>query len=275
MIHALGVLSLLLYILALALFLADLSSGRSRRSQAAEKTLLAGFAAHTGLVIYTFLSSGTVVPTGRGDFYLFLSWGLPVAYAIVRRRMRFPIVGSFLTAAAIMFLASSSYLLHLTEPREASIGIGFQGLHVLPALIAELCLVIAVALSLIYAIQERRLKSKKAISAALFAPSLDQLNIWTLRLVSWGFVAMSFSVVTGSVWALFHQRSVLTADPFQWIGFLVWILFVAIHLVRSIKGDSGRTLSRMTIAAGIVLISSMCALLVVGAGVNHAVVYLS
>lgn len=275
MIHTLGALSLLLYVVALILFLSDLFSGAWRRSAAAEKALCLGFAAHTGLVLYTFFASGSVVPTGRGDFYLFLSWGLPFAYAAARRRMRFPIVGAFLTAAAIMFLASSSYLLHLTEPREATLGLGFQGLHVFPALVAELCLVIAVTLSVIYAIQERRLKRKKAISAALSAPSLDLLNLWTLRLVSWGFIAMSFSVVSGSVWALFHQRSVFTADPFQWMGFLVWILFVAIHLIRSVKGESGRALSQMTIAAGIALISSMCVFLFFGTGVHHAVVYLS
>lgn len=275
MIHALGIFALALYVAALVFFLADVFSDQSKRTVIADKFLSAAFFAHTGLIAVTFIVLGSVLPVGKGDFYLFLSWGIPLAYAVVRGRMRYPIVGSFLTAATIMFLASSSYLLHVTEVREAGLGVGFQTLHIFPALVAELFLVIAVVLSIIHAIQENRLKRKKAITAALSAPSLVLLSLWSVRLVSWGFLAMTFSVVSGSVWALFHQRSIFTSDPFQWMGFLVWVLFVTILLVRSLQGHSGSVVSRMTIIAGVILMLSMCIFLLCGGGASHAAIYLS
>lgn len=275
MIHTLGVITLVLYLTAAAVFSLDLAQDRARRTWVAERLLLAGFIFHSLLAVSTLLDSGSVLPVGRGDFYLFLSWGLPLAYALVRRRMGYPIVGVFLSASTVLFLASSSYLMHSAHEPEVTLGFSFFGLHVFPALLAELCLVIALVLGTIYCIQERRLRTKKAISAALAAPSLDTLGSWMFRLVSSGFIAMSFSVVSGSVWALFHGRSIFTSDPFQWTGFLVWVLFAAIHLVRALRGRSPRTLARMIVAVGVVLMVTLAGLLILGGGTHHASVYLS
>lgn len=275
MIHALGVVALALYVIVLAIFSLDLWQDRAGRVKLAERFLLAGFIAHTFLIAVTVVVTGSLLPVGRGDFYLSLSWGIPLAYALARRRAAFPIVGAFLSATTILFLASSSYMLHLTDTREVGLGLGFQGLHVFPALVAELCLVVAVVLSVIFSIQERRIRSKRAIPAAFAAPSLELLGTWIFRLVNGGFIAMSFSIVSGSVWALFHNRSIFTSDPFQWMGFLVWVLFAGIHLVRSLRGRSSRTLSRITILAGTVLIMTLGIFLIWGGGDNHATIYLS
>ena len=275
MIHVLGSLALAAYVVSVALFSRDLYRDRARNNRAAEFSLIVGFLSHTVLILSTLGAATATFPTGRADFYLFLSWGLPIAYGLVRRKMGYPIIGAFLGAATILFLASSSYLLHLTPPRQTELGWFFLGLHVLPALIAELCLVVAVVLSLIFRIQDRRFKNKRDISAALTAPSLDLLDRWNVALLSGGFVAISFSVVTGSVWALFHQRSVFTTDPFQWMGFLVWVLLAAIHITRAVRGRSAGVLSKMTLLAGLILISSLCIFLLWGKEVSHAAIYLS
>jgi ABC-type uncharacterized transport system permease subunit len=274
-IHALGALALAAYVVSVTLFSRDLYRDRARNNRAAEFALLIGFISHTVLILSTLGVASTSFPSGRADFYLFLSWGLPIAYALLRRKMGYPILGAFLGAATILFLASSSYLLHLTPPRQVELSGFFLALHVVPALVAELCLVVAVVLSLVFRIQSRRFKSKRDISAALTAPSLDLLDRWNVVLLSGGFVAISFSVITGSVWALFHQRSVFTSDPFQWMGFLVWVLLAIIHITRAVRGRSAGVLSKMTLLAGFILISTLCVFLLWGKEVSHAAIYLS
>jgi hypothetical protein len=181
-VHLLGSLALAGFLTALVLYTRDFWKNRATYSTAARRSLIVSCFAHCALILVTL--SESFLPSGRADFYLLLSFGVALSYLFVSRSVRFPILGAFASAATILFLASSSYLLHLVPSRPPALGVFFQAFHVLPALFAELALVLAVVLGIIFRIQGRRLKRKDSISSIVVAPNLTTLERWMVHLLS-------------------------------------------------------------------------------------------
>jgi len=246
--HYLAITCLGFYLAAALLFLLEVVRGYKTAIRP-RLLLLVGFILHSALIVPFLSSSKDMVPESRGEYLFWLSWGLPFLYFVGRRKVDFPVIGAFVAPLSALFFTGSSYLSHLSSPERSDVE-GSSILlvfHVAPALVAELCLVIAFILSCVFLVQDKRLKHRKTASLALGGPNLETLETLNERALSVGFISMTFAILTGTLWAFSEHVSLFGKDFYQWLAILVWIFLGLLLHVRLNMHWSARKLSRMTV----------------------------
>ena len=124
--------------------------------------------------------------------------------------------------------------------------------HIVALMLAYAALCFSLLASLLYLAQERRLKSKQTPGKDLFGwlPPLDTLERISHATLEFGFPCMTIGLVIGSVLA---QETALGAayfrDPKVVASFVMWLVYVALLLVRRGAGLRGRRAAYLSGAA--------------------------
>ncbi len=133
--------------------------------------------------------------------------------------------------------------------------------HIIALLLAYVALCFSLLASMLYLVQERRIKSKHKPGEALrwapldWLPPLDTLERIALATLQFGFPCMTVGLVIGSVLA---QETALGAayfrDPKVIASFAMWAVYVLLLLVRRSAGLRGR---RAAYVSGAALVAMM------------------
>jgi ABC-type transport system involved in cytochrome c biogenesis permease subunit len=247
---------MVLYVLAAALMIFQLwrPSRAGRSVRVAQLSFYSALALHTVTLGLVLNDSRYVLLENGADYFLIASWGLAAAFAALQRRLNYPIVGAFLIPAIVLFMGSSSYLLHQeatsllpTDSSQAKEGILMSLLHGVPALVAVVSLAMALVVSAVFLIVEGRLKARKAGALSISGPNLQLLDMLNRQLIQVGFVAISFVVLSGSLWAVSRQQPIFSADTSVISGLVTWMLLAFILHVRLVLKWSPKQVSRLTV----------------------------
>lgn len=281
MTHSAAILAIVLYGFATAiLFFRVLKPAEGPRSVfdiILRLILMLGIAAHTVTLISVVGDPRLATINNGADYFFWGSWGLAVAYYLLSTRVSHPIIGAFLVPAVVLFMGSSSYLLHPRAPSEGSALVSttpsdplLATMHALPALVAVVSLALAFVVSCVFLIVDRGMKGKGKSSLALGGPNLQMLDRLNRRLVQVGFVAITLVVVSGGLWAVSEQKPVFTPDTSVVSGLVVWVLLAAILHMRLFLKWSPKRVSRVTILVTGVFFASVFAVMLFAGRVTHA-----
>lgn len=247
--------------------------------------LLTGFAAHTVTLVSVVGDPRFTILNNGADYFFWGSWGLAIAYILLSMRVTHPIIGAFLLPGIVLFMGSSSYLLHpngsadgstasaLVSPATVEMSASghlLAALHAAPALVAVVSLALAFAVSCVFLIVDRGMKRRSSSNLSLGGPNLQVLDRLNRRLVQIGFVAISLVIVSGGLWAVSEQKPVFTADTSVVSGVAVWLLLAAILHMRFILRWSPKRVSRITVLVTGVFFVSVFAVMFFAGRVTHA-----
>ncbi|MFN4896331.1 MAG: cytochrome c biogenesis protein CcsA [Pseudomonadota bacterium] len=274
MTHLAAVCSISLYLVGTVLFLLQLwrPSRTGRLKRAASLCCALAFALHSVTIGLVLRDPRFLVLENGADYFLWVSWLLALVLLAFRRWFDYPMLGAFITSAIVLFMGSSSYLLHqdttsLIDQVELSSrqGLMVSLLHGVPALVSVVSLVLALAVSLAFLVVERRIKRRTSLALEVGGVSLQLLDRLNTQLVRIGFVAISLVIVSGGLWAVMERKSVFTADTSVLSGIVVWVLLAVILFVRLVLNWSPRRISRLTVlVAGSFLLSVFVVLALAG-----------
>lgn len=282
MTHAAALLSISLYVVATVLFLFQLwrpsRTGRVRRSAAACSAL--AFICHSATIVLVLRDPRFFALENGADYFLWVSWLLALVFLIFRRWFDYPMLGAFIAPGIVLFMGSSSYLLHQettsliaqASPVESS-DIVVSVMHGVPALVAVVSLVLALAVSVVFLIVERRIKRRTSLALDGGGVSLQLLDRLNTHLVRIGFVAISLVIVSGGLWAVLEQKSVFTLDTSVVSGLVVWLLLAAILFVRLVLHWSPRKISRLTVMVAGSFLLSVFAVLALAGRMTHVSIW--
>jgi len=260
LIHFFSISAIGLYSVAVFMFLVEVVGKRFWRGDLAMYFFYAAFLAHAALVFpflfdnrFQFLQSG-------GDYFFWLSFALAIAFILFRRRLQYATLGCLWGGMIILFMVSSSYLMHITSLGRFETPVGFLlSFHVLPVLVAEVCFCIAFGVSTVYLLQQRRLKNKQIEAITLRGPSLETLERYRGLAVQTGLIAMTFAIVSGCIWAYAHGDLFLKPDLFVWMALLAWVVLSYIQHGSAVVGWSGKKSSKITVLiTAIILLGLVC-----------------
>jgi ABC-type transport system involved in cytochrome c biogenesis permease subunit len=282
MTHLAAVLSMSLYIVS-----AVLCFVRFWRPSKAGRTVKFGVSCvFLALVLHT-LTLGLVLRDSRffalengADYFLSVSWLLGVALFVFRKWFHYPLLGAFISSAIVLFMGSSSYLLHQDtvslvggSPDIQRQDLIISLLHGVPALIAVVSLVLALGVSIAFLVVENRLKKRKLLALDGSGISLQQLDRLNSFLAKIGFIAISLVIVSGGLWAVLERKAVFTADTSVVSGIVVWLLLAAILFARVVLRWSPRRISRLTLWVTGAFIFSVFIVLAVSGRMTHAALW--
>ena len=180
------------------------------------------------------------LPVETHEVQSLLALILGLAFLLVYARYRSVSIGIFVLPIAFI-LAMLAAFRPGQETFSAPIRTGWIFLHIVLLLAAYGALVVSLLASLLYLIQERRLKSK---SARRWLPPLDTpletIDQIALKMLLFGLPCMTAGLLIGSVIAQEEYGAKYFGDPKILLTFGLWIGYVAMIFIRRASGLRGR-----------------------------------
>lgn len=279
MTHTVALCCIVLYVTASAFLFAQLwrPSRRGRSTRLSQGALYSAFVLHSATMALVVRDSRMLVLENGADYFLWVSWALALVFLVGRRWFAYPLLGTFIIPSIVLFMGSSSYLLHmsaeslvLTEPRGVREGLAVSLLHGVPALIAVVSLVLALVVSVVFLIVERRLKHRSALALDSGGLSLELLDSLNKHLVQVGFLSITLVIVSGGLWAVLLRKEIFTPDTSVISGLLVWVFLAMIVHARTSLLWSPKRLSRLTVLVTASYFLSVFLVMAVAGRIAHA-----
>jgi ABC-type uncharacterized transport system permease subunit len=233
--------AVLLYgVAALAVLPAALYDRPSWRHLAVPSTVAAALF-HFVSLAETLNAAHHRLPIETHEVQSFFALILALAFLIVYARFRSLSIGIFVLPMAFL-LAMLAAFRPGQETFSTPIRTGWIFLHIVLLLAAYAALVVSLLASLLYLIQERRLKSKSTSHrwlSPLDTPleTIDQIARKTLL---FGLPCMTAGLLIGSVIAQADYGAKYFSDPKILLTFGLWIGYVAMIFIRRAAGLRGR-----------------------------------
>ena len=117
---------------------------------------------------------------------------------------------------------------------------GWLVAHIILIFTGYAALVLSFGASLLYLLQERRLKSKRPTSLISFLPALEVIDQIGYRSLLLGFPFMTLGLLTGSVVAVTTYGHVNFLDPKILLSLLMWAVYMLMVFTRWNSGWRGR-----------------------------------
>ena len=117
---------------------------------------------------------------------------------------------------------------------------GWLFLHIALLLAAYAALIVSLVASVLYLVQERRLKSKSLTPAGVKLPPLDTLDRIALRSLLFGLPSMTAGLLIGTFLAELSYGPSYFRDPKILLAFAMWLAYVIMIAIRRHSGLRGR-----------------------------------
>ena len=201
-----------------------------------------------GAVLFHFVSLAEMLnaahhrlPVETHEVQSLLALILALAFLIVYAWYRSVSLGVFVLPI-VFILAMLAAFRPGQETFSAPIRTGWIFLHISLLLAAYAGLVVSLLASLLYLIQERRLKSKSPANRGLspLDTPLETIDQIALKTLLFGLPCMTAGLLIGSVIAQADFGAKYFSDPKILLTFGLWIAYVAMVFIRRASGLRGR-----------------------------------
>ena len=165
---------------------------------------------------------------------------LGAAFLVLAVRYRTVSFGIFLLPVAALLTVVPAFRPGAEVLNYPLLHTGWLFLHVALLLAAYAALLISLIASVLYLIQERRLKQKRATPARTWLPPLETTDQIALKALLFGLPCMTAGLLIGSVVALETIGPTFFADPKVLLSLAMWVVYVAMIYIRRHSGLRGR-----------------------------------
>jgi cytochrome c-type biogenesis protein CcsB len=228
-----------------------------------------GVAAHALSLGLQFLAAGNVPVVGLGEALSVLAVFLVAVFLAVQVRAPLLALGSVVAPLAFGLAFAAVALKGGVEPLPPALRSVWFPLHVGVSMLGDAVFALAFSASVLYLIQERRLKAHRGGGVLRRLPSLETLDRVSHTCLVWGLVLLTLGVMSGIVWAhvAWSDRPWMR-DPKIAATLLVWILYVVLLQGRMTAGWRGRWAAQLTIAGFAVIVFSLVGVNLLGLGMH-------
>jgi cytochrome c-type biogenesis protein CcsB len=244
----------LFYLLSMGTFFLYLLLLKDTYARIAPLILSLGFALHTAALAGQIAHNGFPAVTDLREALSVYSWLIVGMYLLVQLKYRLTVLGCFV--APLAFLMSLAGITFGASGGELPPGLKTSWLyvHVTLAFLGNAVFALAFAVSLMYLVQESRLKSKRMTALYKLLPSLERLDRLNYVFLVWGFPLMTLGILTGSLWAGVYWGAYWSWDPRQISSAITWLLYGSLLQGRITAGWRGKRAATLTIVGFVVVL---------------------
>lgn len=243
--------------------LASLALGAVRLQRIAFWVMAAGLLAHTFWIGTICTITGHPPLTNLPEAVSFIAWTLLLINLILQVRYRIDGASFFVYPLVLLLLSTAAIVRDAFQPLPPELRSNVFIGHLLFTTVGVAGLLVALAFSAMYLMQERAIKSKKRGRIWKWVPSLRVCDRVSYRALTIGFSIYTVGVLAGIAWA-YRASGVLSTPGVKEVGALVaWVMFAA--LLQSYLSGTYRTPRTLVIGA-IAFLSILAAIF----GIQHA-----
>ncbi len=223
--------------------------------------LWGGFIAQTVLLISRYVETGNVPVHNMHETLLFFAWSIAGVFLFFQLKFELMVLGAFIAPLTTLIVFAASMLSREPVPGDPVLKSIWLALHVVTIFMGNAAFAVAFGLAIIYLIQERQIKEKKAGFFYRRFPSLNRVDSMGYASIVVGFSMLTLGFITGAVYAQLVWGRFWSWDPKEVWSLITWLIYAALLHERLVAGWHGRR-------AAIMAIIGFAALLFTFFGVN-------
>ena len=217
---------------------------RPRWKSIAIPAALAGAFFHFVSLTETLYAAHRALPVDTHETLSLLGLILSTAFLLLALRYKTVAFGIFLLPIAVLLTIVPAFHPGHETIAYPFIRTGWLLLHIALLLIAYAALFLSLIASVLYLIQERRLKQKRSARPlsrfAAWLPPLETLDQIALNALRFGLPCMTAGLLIGSILALETTGPTFFADPKVLLSIAMWVAYVLMIFIRRHSGLRGR-----------------------------------
>lgn len=236
---------MLLYFASMILYFIFITVKKDSVARIAVIIQICGLILHTAAIILRGIGAGHLPMTNQYEFATFFAWGLCLVSLIFILRFRFQVLGAFsapVTFLIIGYAAMQSREVHALMPALRSNWLGF---HVSTAIIAYGAFGVSFVLSIVFLLRE---KMPENGFWDQHIPDREKLDMISYRSVALGFLFLTFTIITGAIWAERAWGSYWSWDPKETWSLVTWITYAIYLHLRIRNGWKGKSAAIFAVA---------------------------
>ena len=229
---------MLAYFAAMILYFVFIAVKKDAVARVAVGLQIAGFILHTAALVCRGIGAGRLPLTNQYEFATSFAWGLCLVSLIFVIRFKFPVLGTF--AAPVIFLIIGYAAMQSKDIKELmpALRSNWLGFHVSTAIIAYGAFGVSFVLSIIFLLRDR-MKASGFLDQHI--PDKEKLDMISYRSVSLGLLFLTFTIITGAIWAERAWGSYWSWDPKETWSLVTWIIYAIYLHLRLRRGWRGRS----------------------------------
>ena len=230
--------TLLLYFAAMILYFVFIAVKRDAVSKVAMIIHAAGLIIHTAAIVLRGIAAGRLPLTNQYEFATAFAWGLSLVSLVFILKFKFPVLGAFsapVTFLIIGYAAMQSKKIHELMPALQS---GWLGFHVSTAIIAYGAFGVSAVIAVIFLLRDK-MKDKGFLDRHI--PNKEKLDMISYRSAALGILFLTFTIITGAIWAERAWGSYWSWDPKETWSLVTWIVYAVYLHLRIRRGWRGKS----------------------------------
>ena len=228
---------MLAYFAAMILYFVFIAVKKDAVARVAVGLQIAGFILHTAALVCRGIGAGRLPQTNQYELATSFARGLCLVSLIFIIRYKFPVLGAF--AAPVIFLIIGYAAMQSKEVKELmpALRSNWLGFHVSTAIIAYGAFGVSAVASGIFLLRDR-MKTSGFLDQHI--PDKEKLDMISYRSVSLGLLFLTFTIITGAIWAERAWGSYWSWDPKETWSLVTWIIYATYLHLRIRRGWEGR-----------------------------------
>ena len=192
---------------------------------------------HTAALVIRGIGAGRLPMTNQYEFATCFAWALCLVSLIFIQKYRFPALG--IGAAPVIFLIIGYAAMQSREVRELmpALRSNWLAFHVSTAIISYGAFGVSFALGIMFLFRE---KLREGSFWDKHIPEPRKLDMISYRSVSLGLLFLTFTILTGAIWAERAWGSYWSWDPKETWSLVTWIIYAVYLHLRLRRGWKGK-----------------------------------
>lgn len=217
--------------------------------RAALLSFLTGLVLHMVAIVENGLAAGTVFAGGFINSVSLCAFLIGLLFIVVYWRYRIESLGVLLFPLVFVMTAVAAIRTPLQPWSSGEVRSTWLVVHIVLVLLGYAALMLTAFTSVLYLLQERQLKRKKALGILAKLPPLGTLDSIISKSLGFGFVLITVGVVTGATWTYIDSRGTAAVfDPRMTTALVTWTACFLMVTLRITAGWRGRKAALMAVA---------------------------
>ncbi len=228
---------MIIYFVSMILYFVFVAAKKEKIGKAAALLQTCGLVLHTAALVCRGIGAGRLPMTNQYEFATSFAWGLSLVGLIFVYKFRFPVLGAF--AAPVVFLIIGYAAMQSKEVKGLmpALQSNWLGFHVSTAIIAYGAFGVSFVLGLLFLFRSRMTEGS---FWAQHVPEKEKLDLIGYRSVCLGLLFLTFTILTGAIWAERAWGSYWSWDPKETWSLVTWLIYAVYLHLRIRRGWRGR-----------------------------------
>jgi cytochrome c-type biogenesis protein CcsB len=206
-----------------------------------------GFLFHTLFLVQLGFKGGHFPIVNLPESLCFFAWCISLTFMIATWRYRISALGAFILPLVSLLTIFSQLIWEENHSIPPGLRSGWVYFHSSVAFLAYAAFFLTFISGILYLVQEKELKEKKFRFLYFHLPSLQVCDELMRRSLFSGFVAMSLTIVSGSIWAQQAWGKFWNWDPKETAALITWTIYFALLNYRLSSKWSARRAAYISI----------------------------